>query len=270
MSRRGAALRTENEIHPTALVHPEAGLAGNVTVGAYTVIGPDVEIGSGTGIGHHVVIEGPTRMGVGNKVHSFAALGTDPQHRLYGNEPTRLEIGDGNVFREFVTVNRGTIDGGGVTRIESHNLFMAYVHIAHDCAIGSHVTMANAATLAGHVRVEDFAVFGGLAAVGQFLRVGESAMVAAGSMVEIHVPPFCIVQGDRARVRGLNLVGLSRRGVDREEIRSLRRAYKRLFSGPTPFRKALEEMSKEPVEGVMASRLVTFMLDAGSSDLPSK
>ncbi len=267
MSRHGTALQTENEIHPTAQVHPDARLAGRVVVGAYAVIGPGVEIGAGTHIGPHAVIEGPTRMGADNKVYSFAALGTDPQHRRYDGEPTRLELGDRNVIREFVTMNRGTVDGGGATRVGSDNLFMAYVHVAHDCQVGDHVTLANAVTLAGHVRVDDHVVFGGLAAVGQFLRVGESAMVAAGAMVEIHVPPFCIVQGDRARVRGLNLVGLKRRGVSGEELRSLKRIYQQLFLDASPRRLAVRELAAGSVRGALAERLVRFLEETAVSDL---
>lgn len=219
-------------IHPTATVDPRAELDVDVTVGPYAVVGPAVRIGRGTRLSAHVVIEGATRLGEHNVVHPFAVLGGEPQIRKRGDRddeagPRALVIGDHNVFREHVTVN---VSGGGkATTIGSHNLFMATSHVAHDAEVGSHCVLANGVQLAGHVVVEDWATFGGLSGVAQWLRVGQSAFVAAGAMCERDVPPFVIVQGDRARVRALNVIGLARRGLDAGDIAALKTAYARLF-----------------------------------------
>ena len=217
------------DIHPTAVVDPKSEIADDVVIGPYVVIGPDVTVGNGCRIGAHVVLEGPTRLGARNTVSAFASIGSAPQDLKYGGEPTNLEIGSDNVIREFTTLNRGTVGGGGTTRIGSHNLFMAYAHVAHDCVIGDRVVMANGATLAGHVTIEDFAIVGGLVAIHQHVRIGESAILGGGAMVSLDVPPYCMAAGDRATLHGLNLVGLRRRGLGQETLNALRSAYRILF-----------------------------------------
>ncbi len=215
-------------IHPTAVVHPRAEVASDVEIGPYCVVGPGVCIAAGTNLLAHVVLEGPCVVGARNVVHPFAVLGGAPQHKKPGAASGgRLVMGDGNVVREHVTIHRGT--EGRATRVGAGNLFMVGSHVAHDVELGSHCTLANGVQLAGHAIVGDHATFGGLSAVGQFVRVGESAFVAGGAMCEVDVPPFVIVQGDRARVRGLNVVGLRRRGVPEASITALRHAYRRVF-----------------------------------------
>jgi UDP-N-acetylglucosamine acyltransferase len=198
-------------------------------VGPWSVIGPDVEIGSGTRIESHVVIKGPTRIGRDNHVYSFNAIGDVPQDRKYDGEPSRLEIGDGNVIREFCTFNRGTVQGGGVTRIGHRNWIMAYVHVAHDCQVGSDLIMANGTTLAGHVVVDDFVTFGAFTMVHQFCAIGAYSFFAMGTVVLKDVPPFVTVSGNSASPHGLNTEGLKRRGFETGHIRELRRAYKVIY-----------------------------------------
>ncbi|MCU0663331.1 MAG: acyl-ACP--UDP-N-acetylglucosamine O-acyltransferase [Myxococcota bacterium] len=217
------------EIHVDRLasVHGEAKLSPGCSIGPFAVVEQHVEIGPSCVLHAHAVVRSHTKMGGRNTVHSFACIGGPPQDLRHRGEPTVLVIGDGNDFREHVTVNRGTLHGGGRTVIGDCNLLMAYVHVAHDCLIGSRVIMANGATLAGHVEVGDHAVFGGLSAVGSFVRIGESAMIAAGSFVERDAPPFCIVEGNRAKLRGTNRVGLERRGISpraRAEIKLIAKA----------------------------------------------
>ena len=215
-------------IHPTAIVDARAEIADDVEIGPYAVVDAGVRITHGTRLMAHAVIHGPCAIGERNVVHPFAVLGGAPQAKKHGGGPTRTEIGDDNVFREHVTVHGGT--EGRATRIGSHNLFMVSAHVAHDVVVGSRCVIANAVQLAGHAVVGDWATFGGLAGVAQFVEVGDSAFVAAGAMCEKRVPPFVIVQGDRARVRALNVVGLTRRGVGEESIAALARAFRILFS----------------------------------------
>ncbi len=227
-------------IHPTAIVHPEAELAPDVEIGPYSVVGARVVLGPETRLLAHVVVEGPTVLGRGNVVYPFAVLGSEAQHKRRG-EPagtTCLAIGDHNEIREHVTIHQSS--RSAETRIGSHNLLMAGCHVAHDATVGDHVTIANAVQLAGHAIVRDHVTFGGLAGVAQFVLVGESAFVAAGAMCEANVPPFVIVQGDRARVRALNKVGLRRRGVAAESIQALERAFRAVFSGRLPRAEALQ------------------------------
>lgn len=224
-------------VHPTALVHPSAELAEDVEVGAYSVIGAGVVLGRGTVVGSHVVLEGPARFGARNHVHSFAVLGGTPQRRTDPAPVTfgALSVGDDNVFREHVTVHRGST---GDTVVGSRCLVMAGAHLAHDVVLASDVVLANLVQLAGHVIVEDHVNMGGMAGVAQRVRVGEGAFVAAGSMVERDVPPFVIVQGDRARVRAINQVGLKRRHVSVGVRRAIQREFRRLYvareAGPPP------------------------------------
>ncbi|MFQ5508903.1 MAG: acyl-ACP--UDP-N-acetylglucosamine O-acyltransferase [Leptospirillia bacterium] len=228
-------------IHPTAIIDPKAQLGDQVRIGPYSVIGPDVVIGDGCDIGSHVVIDGRTTLGSGNRIFPHNAIGLAPQDLKFKDEPSRLEIGDNNTFREFMTVHIGTEGGGMLTRIGSDNLFMAYVHIAHDCIIGSGCILANAVTLAGHVTVGDRAVIGGITPVHQFNRIGEGAMVGGGSVVTEDISPYCLAVGNRAVLRGLNLVGLKRQGLNREQIRILKQAYAMIFDGDQPVREAAEK-----------------------------
>lgn len=216
-------------IDPRAVISPGAKLAPDVSVGAFSMIGPDVEIGAGTTIGPHVVVAGHTRIGTGNRIFQFASIGDEPQDKKYKGEPTRLEIGDRNVFREFTTINRGTTHDKGVTRIGHDNLFMAYTHVAHDCTVGSHVVMANVATLGGHVEIGDHVIMAGLSAVHQFCKIGAHAMTGVGSVVLHDVPPFVMVSGNTAQAHGINTEGLRRRGFSAERIAAIRRAYRVLY-----------------------------------------
>jgi UDP-N-acetylglucosamine acyltransferase len=230
--------------HPTALVDPRAEVDGGAEIGPYCVVGAGVVIGAGTRLVAHVVVEGPSLLGKDNVVHPFAVLGGEPQHKRHRRDeggPTRLVVGDANVIREHVTMHRGT--DGGTTTLGSHNLLMVGCHVAHDVTVGSHATIANGVQLAGHGVVADHATFGGLSGIAQRVRVGESAFVAAGAMVERDVPPFVIVQGDRARVRALNTVGLRRRGVSEASIAALERAFRALFAGDRPQREAARDVA---------------------------
>jgi UDP-N-acetylglucosamine acyltransferase len=249
-------------IHPTAIVDPAAALGADVEVGPFAVIGPDVVIGDQTRVGAHTVIEGPTRIGNRNRIFAFASVGTAPQDLKYADEPTVLEIGEGNTIREFATLNRGTAVGGGKTKVGSANLIMAYAHIAHDCVIGDSVVMANGATLGGHVIVQDHAIVGGLVAIHQHVRVGESAILGGGAMVTLDVPPFCMAVGDRARLHGLNLVGLRRRGFGAETIRRIRGAYRVLFQSALPLSDAVARLREEAGISPEVGRMVAFV--AGS------
>jgi UDP-N-acetylglucosamine acyltransferase len=216
-------------IDPRAIVSPKANLAADVTVGPFSIIGDDVELGAGTVIGPHVVINGPTRMGAGNRVHQFASLGDAPQDKKYAGEPTRLEIGDRNVFRESCTLNRGTTHDKGVTTIGSDNLFMAYSHVAHDCVVGSNIVFANSATLGGHVEVGDWVTLGGLAAVHQFCKIGPYAFIAGGAIVTRDVPNYVMVAGNPAEPHTINAVGLKRRGFTEDQVRNIRNAFRVLY-----------------------------------------
>ena len=216
-------------IHPTAQIDPLARLGANVNVGAYSVIGPHVEIGDDTQIAPHVVIHGPTRIGRNNRIASFAAVGGDPQDKKYRGEHSELVMGDDNLIREFATINRGTGDGGGVTRIGSGNWIMAYVHIAHDCLIGDHTVFSNNATLAGHVEVGDYAILSGFAGVHQFCRIGAHAFVGMNCMINGDVPPFVMMAAEYGRPRGVNAEGLKRRGFSAERIAAIKRAFRTLY-----------------------------------------
>lgn len=216
-------------IHPTAIIAPGAQLAENLSIGPYAVIGAEVRIDAGTRVGAHAVIEGRTLIGRDNQIFQFAAIGAIPQDLKFHGEQTTLVIGDRNKIREFTTLHPGTEEGGGETFVGNDNLLMAYSHVAHDCRVGNHVILANGATLAGHVEIDDFAILGGLSAVHQFTRIGAYVMASGGSMIAQDIPPYCIAQGDRAQVVGLNLVGLKRRGFSAELLRSIKQAYKLVF-----------------------------------------
>ncbi|RPI12660.1 MAG: acyl-ACP--UDP-N-acetylglucosamine O-acyltransferase [Lysobacterales bacterium] len=216
-------------IHPTALVDPGAVLADGVQVGAYAVIGPGVEIGANTIVGPHAVVQGPARIGADNQIFQFASVGAAPQDKKYKGEPTRLEIGDRNIVRECVTLNRGTTKDEGVTRIGNDNLFMAYSHVAHDCRIGNHCVLANNATLGGHVYLGDWVIMGGLSGIHQFCKVGAHAFIANNAAVTRDVPPYVMAVGQPAAAHSVNSEGLKRRGFTPEQIRNIRNAFRTLY-----------------------------------------
>jgi UDP-N-acetylglucosamine acyltransferase len=232
-------------IHPTALVDAGARLGEHVTVGAYSVIGADVEIGDGTRIGPHVVINGPTRIGRDNNIFQFSSLGEMPQDKKYGGEPTRLEIGDRNTIREFCTFNRGTVQDAGITRVGNDNWIMAYVHLAHDCQVGDHTIFANNSQLAGHVHIGDWAILGGFTGVHQFVRIGAHAMTGVGSVLLQDVPPFVTAAGNPSAPHGINSEGLKRRGYAPETIAGLRRAYKTLYRSGLKLEAAIAAIAAE-------------------------
>jgi len=216
-------------IHPSAIVHPGARLGANVSIGAYSMVGEHVEIGSDTRIGPHVVIEGHTRIGRDNRIFQFSSLGAAPQDKKYADEPTRLEIGDGNTIREFCTLNCGTAQDAGVTRLGNGNWIMAYVHIAHDCQIGDHTIFANNAQLAGHVHVGDYAILGGFTGVHQFVRIGAHSFTAIATVLVHDLPPYVMAAGDTAKPHGINTEGLRRRGYSAAALAAIKRAYKTLY-----------------------------------------
>lgn len=230
-------------IHPTAIVDPAARLGEEVAIGPYCIVGPQVELGDRVELIAHVVVAGRTQIGRGTRVFPFASLGHPPQDLKYKGEPSTLIIGSDNVIREQATMNPGTAGGGMTTRVGSHGMFMVGVHIAHDCHVGDHVVMANNATLGGHVAVGDYAILGGLAAVHQYARIGKHAMVGGLSGVENDVIPYGSVMGDRARLSGLNIIGLKRRGFSRDDIHALRTAYRLLFAQEGTMAERLEDVS---------------------------
>jgi len=216
-------------IHSTAIIAPGAELDSTVSVGPYAVIGEHVKIGAGTTIGPHAVIEGRTEIGCDNQIFQFTSIGAVPQDLKFSGEKTYLTIGSRNRIREFVTIHLGTETGNGITTVGNDNLFMAYSHIAHDCIVKDHIVMANAATLAGHVEVDDYAILGGLSAVHQFTRIGCHVILSGGSMISQDVVPYAIIQGDRARIVGLNLTGLKRRGFTSDALSNIKKMYKLVF-----------------------------------------
>ncbi len=242
-----------SSIHPTAIVEDGAQIGENVTIGAYSFIGKDVKIGDNTKIGSHTLIEGITTIGSGNEIFSHAVIGSIPQDLKYHGEKVELIIGDNNKIREFTLINPGTEGGGGVTKIGSGNLLMGYVHVAHDVIIGNGCILANAATLAGHVILGDGVVIGGLTPVHQFVKIGDMAMVAGASALSQDVPPYCLAEGNRAVLRGLNLTGLRRR-IKTEDINVLRSAYRKIFQSNKSPKEAAEELknSSNPYVANMA------------------
>jgi UDP-N-acetylglucosamine acyltransferase len=229
-------------IDPRAVVSPQAQLAPDVSVGAFSLIGADVTIGARTRIEPHVVISGPTAIGADNHIFPFAAIGSAPQDKKYRGEPTRLEIGDRNVFRESCTINRGTTHDEGVTRIGSDNLFMAYAHVAHDCQIGNQTVFANCAALGGHVQVGDWVIIGGLSAVHQFAKIGAHAFLGGGTILSRDVPPYVMVTGNPAVPHTVNSEGLKRRGFTEEQIRTIRDAYRILYRSDLKLAEAIARL----------------------------
>ncbi|ABQ27394.1 acyl-ACP--UDP-N-acetylglucosamine O-acyltransferase [Geotalea uraniireducens] len=248
-------------IHATAVVHPKAELDSDVEIGPYAIIGEHVKIGRGTKVGAHTVIDGWTTIGENNQIFHLASVGAVPQDLKYKGEETYLKIGDRNIIREFATLHLGTVTGNGETTVGSGNLFMAYSHVAHDCSIGNGVVMANAATLAGHVKVEDYAILGGLSAIHQFTRIGAHAMIGGGTLVGMDIPPYTITTGDRrdARLRGLNLVGLKRHKFSDEVIASLKKAYKILVLSDLKLKDALERIKNEVPSSPEVDHFTTFV-----------
>ncbi len=232
-------------IHPTALVDPAAKVDASVEIGAYTVVGPHVQIGAGTRIGPHVVIEGHTTIGRDNHIFQFASIGAAPQDKKYAGEPTQLIIGDGNTIREFVTINLGTVQDGGITRLGSNNWIMAYVHIAHDCQLGDNIILANNATLAGHVHLGDWVFLGGFTSVHQFCHIGAHAMTAFTAAVSQDVPPFVTAAGNRAAPAGINSEGLKRRGFSSEQIAAIKRGYRIVYRSGLPLDEAKAALQQE-------------------------
>ena len=247
------------QIHPTALIHPKARIDGDVEVGPYSVIGENVHLHRGVRVASHVVIEGWTEIGEGCRIFQFASIGSVPQDLKFKGEKSHVVIGKQNTIREYVTVHRGTEPGGGVTRIGDHNLLMAYVHVAHDCQIGSHVILANAATLAGHIVVQDHAVIGGVTGLHQFVRIGRHAIIGGCSAVAQDIPPFVSAVGNRAKLYGLNTVGLKRHGFTDEQLASLKTAYKIIFRSKLSMKEAVEKIRKELGDSPEAQELATFV-----------
>jgi UDP-N-acetylglucosamine acyltransferase len=249
----------ETAIHPSAVIAPGAELDHGVQVGPYAVIGPQVRIGRDSSIGPHSVVEGRTTIGCENTIFQFASVGAIPQDKKYQGEDSSLIIGDRNTIREFATLNIGTTGGGMATRIGNDNLFMVYSHVGHDCQIGNNVILANCATLAGHVILEDYVGVGGLAAIHQFTRIGESAYLGGGAMVSLDVPPYCMAQGDRARLFGLNLIGLKRRGFGEEQLSALKKAYRTFFAEGLTLKEATDRTRQEQAASPEAVHLAEFI-----------
>jgi len=246
-------------IHPTAIVHDGAQLAAEVAVGPYSIVGPGVELGEGTWIGAHVVLDGRARIGRRNRIFHFASIGAPPQDKKYAGEDTAVEIGDGNVIREYVTINRGTALDAGVTRVGSDNWIMAYVHFAHDCQIGSHSIFANACQLAGHVTVGDWAIFGATTLVHQFVHIGAHAFTGMGTYLPQDLPPFVTAAGNMARPYGINSEGLRRRGFSPETINGLKQAYRTLYRRGLGLEEARRELESQAEDCPPVREILDFL-----------
>jgi len=246
-------------IHPSVIINDSAVIAEGVEIGPYSIIGADVEIASGTVIGPHVVINGPTKIGCDNHIFQFASIGECPQDLKYNGERTALEIGDRNRIREFVTLHRGTVGGGGVTRIGSDNLLMAYVHVAHDCIVGEHTILANNATIAGHVVVGDYAILGGFTTVHQFTRIGAHCFTGFATAIDRDVLPYFTVAGNRARAVGINKEGLNRRGFQADSIRALQEAFKLLVKSKGTMKERLEKVEAIAVDHGEVAQMLAFL-----------
>lgn len=249
-------------IHELAIVDPTAVIAKNVAIGPWTLIGPDVEIAEGTWVASHVVIRGPTKIGRENKIYQFSSIGEGSPDKKYAGEPTHLEIGDRNIFRECTTIHRGTVQGGGVTKIGHDNLFMPYAHVAHDCVIGNSVVFANNASVAGHVTVGDYACLGGMVGVHQFCAIGAHSFAAGGTIILKDVPPFVMVSGYPAQAHGLNTVGLERRGYSVKSIAALKRAYKIIFRQSLTLQEAVLELKTMVIDTPEIQYLIDSLASA--------
>lgn len=252
-------------IHSTAIIDATAEIDSDVSIGPYVIIGAKVKIASGTVIGPHAVLKGPTVIGRDNRIFQFASVGEEPQDKKYRGEETRLEIGDRNVIREFTTIHRGTIQDKMVTRIGNDNLFMAYTHVAHDCVVGNSVIMANAASLAGHVRVDDYAILGGFSLVHQFCRIGQYSFSAMGSVISRDMIPYVMVGGSPTRPRGINSVGLERQGFSIEAIRQIKKAYKIIYKSGLILDEAIQNLQELGEEATEVLRMVEFLQQTGRS-----
>jgi len=246
-------------IHQTAIVHPGARLGENVSVGAYSIIGEHVQIGDNTEVGPHVVIEGHTTIGRDNRIFQFCSIGAEPQDKKYAGEPTRLEVGDRNVIREFCTFNLGTIQDGGVTRLGSDNWIMAYVHLAHDCQVGNHTIFANNAQLAGHCHVDDHAILGGFTVVHQFVRIGAHAMTGMGTILFQDLPPYVTAAGNTASPYGINSEGLKRRGFSSEAVMALKRAYRAIYKSGLTLEEAKAKLEADVAKHPEYQLLLDFL-----------
>lgn len=246
-------------IHPTAIIDPAASVAEDCEIGAYSIVGRDVIIGSGTTLGPHVVVKGPTTIGCNNRIFQFASVGDDPQDLKYDGERSELIIGDNNTIREFTTLNRGTEGGGAITRIGNHNLFMAYIHVAHDCQLGDHIVMANGASLAGHVTVGDYAILAGFACVHQFCHVGEHAFLGLNSVANRDVAPFTMAVGNYAEGKGINKNGLRRRDFPEDVIQALHRSYRVLIRQHGERDKAIAAIASDAENHPEVARLISFI-----------
>jgi len=246
-------------IHPTAIVHEGARLAPGVSVGPYSVIGEHVEIGEGTTVGPHVVIQGHTSIGRDNRIFQFSSLGEVPQDKKYAGEPTRLEIGDRNVIREFCTFNCGTAQDVGVTRVGNDNWIMAYVHLAHDCQVGHNTIFANNAQLAGHVAVGDYAILGGFTVVHQFVQIGAHSITAMGTILLQDIPPYVTAAGNTAKPYGINSEGLKRRGFSPEALTRLKRAYKTLYKAGLTLEQAKQSLTEQSAECPEIKPILDFL-----------
>ncbi|CAA7616031.1 acyl-ACP--UDP-N-acetylglucosamine O-acyltransferase [Magnetospirillum sp. UT-4] len=255
------------DIHPTAIVDPQAEIADTAKIGPYCVVGPHVSLGENVELLSHVVVEGRTTIGSGTRIFPFASIGHQPQDLKYHGEPSTLEIGSNNQIREYVTIQPGTEGGGMVTRVGNSCLFMASAHVAHDCILGDNVIMANNATLAGHVTVGECAFLGGLSAVHQFVRVGKHAMIGGMSGVEADVIPFGMVIGNRAHLNGLNIVGLKRRGFSRDDIHTLRNAYRLLFAPEGTLQERLSDVEEQFKDHPVVMEIVEFIRSDSSRSL---
>ena len=247
------------DIHPTAIVHPKAQIGPEVSIGAYTLVGEHVRLGGGTRIDAHAVIEGWTDIGERCRISSFASIGAPPQAMRYRGEPTRVAIGDDNIIREYVTIHRGTVEGGGQTTLGQGNFIMAYSHIAHDCRVGNQVVMANSSTLAGHILVEDFAIVGGLVAIHQYVRVGCYSIIGGASGIPQDIPPYMCAAGNRAKLFGLNSVGLKRHRFPEETVAALKHAYRILFRSHLTLRKAIQKAAEEVAPLPEVKHLLEFV-----------
>lgn len=250
-------------IHPTAIIHPGAILGDGVAVGAYSIIGEHVEIGANSWIGPHVVIEGHTRIGCDNQIFQFSSIGAAPQDKKYAGEPTRVEIGDRNVIREFCTFNRGTAQDVGVTRLGNDNWIMAYVHLAHDCQVGNNTIFANNAQLAGHTHVGDWVILGGFTVVHQFVRIGAHSMTAMGTILLQDLPPYVMASGNTAEPHGINSEGLKRRGFLPEAVMAIRRAYKTLYKSGLKLDEARATIASEVQSQPALEILASFLAEPG-------
>ena len=251
-----------SNVHPTAIVDSRAELDSSVEVGPYCVLGAGVKIGKESKIHSHAVIQGRTTLGESNEVFPFATIGSIPQDLKYKGEPSELLIGNRNTIREYVSLNPGTAGGGMVTRVGDRNLLMMYCHIAHDCIIGNHNVIANGATLGGHVVIEDFVIVGGLVGIHQFVKIGTGAILGAGSMVSKDVPPYCNATGDRARLRGLNVEGLKRRGFQKSVIEAIHKAYRIAFQSRLKTDDALKKIRREMAAIPEVERFVSFIANS--------